>query len=131
MAESSHRVQIIVAIIGLIGVLGAAAIASWGPRFGSSNGSSTASTIIIIRVEWGHPTDANRQMEVTGDIAARCDGHQSCVWQKNYNDFGDPWADSQKTLAITYRCGDGPQRTSKQLEMQVVGATSTFQLRCP
>ena len=34
MSDSSHRVQIIVAVIGLIGVLGAAVIANWDKIFG-------------------------------------------------------------------------------------------------
>ncbi|MCP4004313.1 MAG: hypothetical protein GY725_08970 [bacterium] len=117
MSESARTVK----LLGGLGFLVAAAVAWWlQPPPGIS----------VDKATWGHPTDIARQKDVTGHVRPLCEGKTDCSWQKNFNDFGDPWGGKQKSLVVEYRCSGKQQPKSVQLETQVVNATTTYALAC-
>ncbi len=69
----------------------------------------------IIQASYGA---GGRGFDVTRQVAALCEGNQSCSVQASNRLAGDPFPGRSKTLTVTYQCGSGGRRTVEIEENQ-------------
>ncbi|WP_217520162.1 hypothetical protein [Roseicyclus elongatus] len=79
---------------------------------GGGGGGGLMGRINVLSASYGVNCGAP-QGNVTGHIAAQCNGQTSCDYRVDHTVIGDPAVGCRKTYQVSYECGDGVTRTAE------------------